>query len=193
MLRGFAAFAAVSSCLLLFAFLIAQPVQARLKDHRAPAGRAPIAQPPAGAAAPADVVATPAPVLAVDPAKLSKTFQAYFKPILKATYECRDKTGKGEGCSAGCASASFSPVTRLTVVLGSLLVDGENIRFYYYLVEFPKAAGKGAKGVDKAEGFRRLIGTLIPCQSGVTLVITISGTENPIPAPTPLNEKFNIP
>jgi hypothetical protein len=77
--------------------------------------------------------------------------------IFKAVYECRDK--KGKGCSAGCASASFSPLTRLSVVLVSVPINGQNTPMYYYLAEFPEDkdatdAENGTKNrVTKAEGF----------------------------------------
>jgi hypothetical protein len=90
------------------------------------------------------------PLATIQPAVLPA---ALIKPILKAIYECRDKTGKGAGCSAGCASASFAPLTRLTVVLGTILIGDKDVPIYYYLAEFPQPTGKTPKPAPKAEGF----------------------------------------
>jgi hypothetical protein len=83
------------------------------------------------------------------------TLPQNFTVIFKATYTCRDKT-QGKGCTAGCASASFSPLTRLTVVLGSIPIGGKNTLMYYYLAELPKEATPSddpSKVATKAEGF----------------------------------------
>lgn len=71
--------------------------------------------------------------------------------VLKATYTCRDATG--ESCSAGCGSASFSPLKSLTVILGSVPIGNQSLPMYYYLAVFPQTAEKSAKSAAKAEGF----------------------------------------
>jgi hypothetical protein len=127
----------MASCLLLVLLvgvLALGPASARAK-------RAAHAVPPAHAA-PAPAVAAPKPAeakqppkLIVDPTKLPG------EEIFTAEYTCADRT-KGAGCSAGCASASFSPLLYLTVVLLSVrpLDGGQPHTMYYYLVQFPEAA-----------------------------------------------------
>jgi hypothetical protein len=88
--------------------------------------------------------------------------------LFRAVYSCRNE--KGSGCSAGCASASFSPLKRLTVTLYSLSTQQRpEFEVLHYLVEFPQTAEKAARGqkaapVTKAEGFildaKSLCGTI---------------------------------
>jgi hypothetical protein len=77
------------------------------------------------------------PLLSVDTSKLPG------EEIFTAEYTCEDRTN-GKGCSAGCASASFSPLLRLTVVLLSLAPSaGDAQAMYYYLVQFPEGTKTG--------------------------------------------------
>jgi hypothetical protein len=76
----------------------------------------------------------PPPRLDVDMTNLPGT------EIFTAQYKCSKDPIRGAGCSAGCASASFSPLLYLTVVLIAVTPEpGEQPRsMYYYLVQFPE-------------------------------------------------------
>jgi hypothetical protein len=64
--------------------------------------------------------------------------------LFQVVYECNN--GDGSGCSAGCASASFSPLTELTVTVYSVSDSGgRNTEILHYLVKFPKAPPQAAK------------------------------------------------
>jgi hypothetical protein len=77
------------------------------------------------------------PLLSVD------TSQLPGEEIFTAEYTCEDRTN-GKGCSAGCASASFSPLLRLIVVLLSVAPAAGNAHaMYYYLVQFPEGTKAG--------------------------------------------------
>jgi hypothetical protein len=88
----------------------------------------------------------------VSPATVPEELKGIMKPILKATYVCTNAKS-GQGCSAGCASVSFSPLTRLTVILGSVTIGSQVIPMYHYLAEFPGAAieKKSAEQTPKAK------------------------------------------
>jgi hypothetical protein len=80
--------------------------------------------------------------------------------IFRVIYECKGDMKSGTGCSAGCASASFSPLIRLSTVLYATNADGVNPNtvLLYYLVDLPppKARrGTGDANVKpvQAEGF----------------------------------------
>jgi hypothetical protein len=78
----------------------------------------------------------PPPHLDVNMANLPGT------EIFTAQYKCSKDPIGGVGCSAGCASASFSPLLYLTVVLIAVTPEpGQQSRsMYYYLVQFPEDA-----------------------------------------------------
>jgi hypothetical protein len=97
-----------------------------------------------------------------DDATTNKNFkQIDASVVLEVVYTCRNDDGSG--CSAGCASASFSPLMELTVTLYSLKrpYDGKNIDILHYLAKFPetvernakRAGAKRPKAITKAEGF----------------------------------------
>jgi len=72
--------------------------------------------------------------------------------IFSALYQCKDVGGSG--CSAGCGSASFSPLVYLTVSLRSISVgDGsKTIMYYYYLVQQAVTSGKKSGDPKKGSG-----------------------------------------
>jgi hypothetical protein len=76
----------------------------------------------------------PPPRLAVDMTNLPGT------EIFTAQYKCSKDPIGGVDCSAGCASASFSPLLYLTVVLIAVTPEpgGQPRSMYYYLVQFPE-------------------------------------------------------
>jgi hypothetical protein len=102
--------------------------------------------------------------------QLAVGLKEHFSPVWTATYECRSKTA--DGCSAGCASASFSPIQRLTVVVGSVTIGKQDLPAYYYLAVFPSGSSKSAKSVAKAEGF--IFDTKAVCGT-VNMDLTFSG------------------
>ncbi len=126
----------------LAALVIAQGLaSASAKHHNAPAPAA-----TRSPAAPDKTAAAAAP----PPLPLAAGIKEHLAPVWKATYECG---GKAEDCSAGCGSASFSPIQRLTVVLGLVAIGRREVLIYYYLAEFPQDQSKKAKSAAKAEGF----------------------------------------
>jgi hypothetical protein len=59
--------------------------------------------------------------------------------LFRVVYTCEN--ANGSGCSAGCASASFSPLTELIVTLYSIQDrEGKNTEILHYSVKFPEAA-----------------------------------------------------
>jgi hypothetical protein len=70
-----------------------------------------------------------------------------------ARYTC--SSPNGVGCSAACASVSFSPVTQLTIILFAIDKAGSTADLLYYQAQLPKAnVGKANAGNPKfAEGF----------------------------------------
>jgi hypothetical protein len=73
--------------------------------------------------------------------------------LFRVAYECNNDDGSGSGCSAGCASASFSPLTELTVTVYSVSdVNGAKTQILHYLVKFPEKTPNAfkAKAVKKA-------------------------------------------
>lgn len=140
---------------------------ARPKSRKAPPPQA-LGQTPAE---PGSAPAAGSPLRPPD--QLAAGLKAYLSPVWTAAYECRSKTA--DGCSAGCASASFSPIQRLTVVLGSVTIGSRNFPIYYYLAEFPQGSSKSAKSVAKAEGF--ILDTNAVCGT-VNMDLTFSGPGN---------------
>jgi hypothetical protein len=64
--------------------------------------------------------------------------------LFQVVYECNN--GDGSGCSAGCASASFSPLTELTVTVYSVNdINGAKTQILHYLVKFPEKTSNDAK------------------------------------------------
>jgi hypothetical protein len=66
--------------------------------------------------------------------------------LFRVVYECNNDDGSGSGCSAGCASASFSPLTELIVTVYSVSdVNGAKTQILHYLVKFPEKTPNAAK------------------------------------------------
>jgi hypothetical protein len=66
--------------------------------------------------------------------------------LFRVVYQCNNNDGSGSGCSAGCASASFSPLTELTVTVYSVNdINGAKTQILHYLVKFPEKTSNDAK------------------------------------------------
>jgi hypothetical protein len=108
----------------------------------------------AGPGGAADAPKPPEPDIAPDFKKWLVSDAAEVR--FRADYLCKDETA-GAGCSAGCDSASLSPIVRLTIILFSFRgrPPGANGDILYYLAQLPQPASRkaAAKAVMRAEGF----------------------------------------
>jgi hypothetical protein len=77
-------------------------------------------------------------------------------------YVCSNKQ-TGEGCRATCATATFSPILRLAVILYSIKAEDGNkyVDFLYYKATFSENADGDSSRPKFAEGF--ILGTNSLC------------------------------
>jgi hypothetical protein len=156
MLRAFIIFAGAIGCVILMGLEPSEALQAWVKNRH-------VAASAAVASASADTDDTTSSL--ADDANAPSTEESTeyrnnfvklggaVKLVLMATYTCRDKTGKGEGCSAGCGSASFAPLRALKVVLASVQMGERHVPMYYYVAYFPKPTSKTSNSPQLAQGF----------------------------------------